>query len=296
MRALIDGDIIKYSVGFACQKSVFKDEDGTALLVKQIPGGMRAINLDNGTETDFELRSKKAVLQAIGGEWAEEIVPEPDQYVNFTVKRMINSILKKTGADDYTVYLSDGDCFRVGVYPEYKANRRDTVKPYHVNTIADYLTKHHGAITYTEIEADDAMAIHQCDSHRDNTEPTIICTLDKDLDMVPGLHYKWNSEKIEVFDEDEAMYCFWHQTLTGDATDNIPGLPGIGKQKAHKVLEGLKVSEMKDIVRGVYREHGLDDDTLARNSTLLWMLRKPLEETYGKTYQEFMNTPQGELL
>jgi len=288
MRALIDGDVIKYACGFACQKTVFKEEGGDQLLISQIKGGMQALNLETKKKTDYEgLRSKAEVLEKLGGEWTEEVVPEPVEFVGHTVKMMLGGILKATGAKQYTIFLSKGDCFRVGVYPEYKASRKFTPKPHHVQTIEDYFVENHDTIISEEIEADDAMGIHQTQALNNGTENTIICSLDKDMDMIPGLNYKWNSKKIRAFSEAEAMHSFWIQTLTGDSTDDIPGIPGVGNKTAAQMLENATPGGYKKIVLEEYSKIGWSEDILDRNARLLWILRKPLQETYGMNYSDF---------
>lgn len=70
-------------------------------------------------------------------------------------------------------------------------------------------------------------------SHRQNLEKTVICTKDKDLDMISGLHYNWTKDKepYEV-SEQQALKAFYSQLLTGDRVDNIQGIKGIGNKKA----------------------------------------------------------------
>ena len=73
-----------------------------------------------------------------------------------------------------------------------------------------------------------------------------IATLDKDLDGVPGWHYVWKGKREGVFyvTETEADRFFYTQMLTGDATDNIPGLfkmvgvKALAKTKAPPVDDG----------------------------------------------------------
>lgn len=55
--------------------------------------------------------------------------------------------------------------------------------------------------------------------------------------------------------------AFMVQTLTGDPSDNYPGLKGVGEVKARKLLEGItKPAEQWRVVLGAYQKagHGLD--------------------------------------
>jgi len=287
MHAQIDADILKYACGFACQKTVYQDEDGEQFSIKKVKQGMQVTALSNGvTNVVPGVFQKKAVLEQLPGEYTELVVPEPDTYCRFTVKRMLEGILKASGATSYQVHLTRGKCFRFGVYPEYKHSRMDTPKPYHLPTVEDYLIKHWGAVVHHEIEADDAVAIEQCNAAKRGT-PSIICTIDKDLDMVPGWRYSWSKGEVWYITEEEGLNSFWKQMLTGDSADDIPGVPRVGDVTAEKLLHGLSGKECKQKVLQVYKENGMED-VFERNAMLLWMLRKPLEQTYNKTYAEFM--------
>ena len=90
--------------------------------------------------------------------------------------------------------------------------------------------------------------------------------------------------------EEEADRFFYKQLLTGDATDNIPGLfKRVGVKATAKVLDPIddmvSTSDMFDYVREVYRQ-GYDkvgicpddkdsvvDDWLLRQARCLWIRR-----------------------
>ena len=83
-------------------------------------------------------------------------------------------------------------------------------------------------------EADDALSIAAC------TLGHGIATIDKDLDGCPGWHYNWAKENIYYVTEVEANRFFYTQMLTGDSTDNIPGLfKRTGKKAMAKVKAPL---------------------------------------------------------
>ncbi len=286
---LLDGDIVKYAVGFACQHTEYLTAD-KRYLIKQVKGkGMEAIVVGTKERTPFpDLRTKKAVaeeLQVID----EELVVDPIENALHSIKMMVNGILKTTGAKKYTVYLSKGECFRHKMFPDYKISRLKTPKPVLAQEIEDYLIKMYKAEVCTEIEADDAMGIIQCYALHADKEETCICTLDKDLDTIPGWHYNWTSKKLYWITPEEAMRNFWQQVLTGDGVDDIPGLPGIGKKTAQKLLDPFEVQDLKKEVIRIYEEQYLEKELgdvdqsytdMQRNCELLWILRKPLKETY----------------
>ena len=97
--------------------------------------------------------------------------------------------------------------------------------------LKEYMLEHWGCEVAKGMEADDAMGRHQ------KINQTIICTIDKDLDMIPGWHYNWNHYRIYHVSRWEAQQHFWTQMLTGDAGDNIKGINRVGPKKADKILK-----------------------------------------------------------
>ena len=70
----------------------------------------------------------------------------------------------------------------------------------------------------------------------------------------------------------------WQQMLIGDTSDNIKGIPKIGKVKAQRLLEGLPLEDMEFIVKSKYKDtHGENwEQEFNKNLTLLTILREPL--------------------
>lgn len=185
----------------------------------------------------------------------------------------------------------------------YKANRADNHRPYWYQRIRDYLVEVWDAKIIEGIEADDALAIEQW--QQDEYDPqTIIATIDKDLQNVPGWHYNVYHQRDTLITYAKAQEHFYRQCLTGDPTDNIPGCYRVGKAKAEAVVqEGMTEQEMYDAVLAVYEEnvqkhperHGpygmktiqavkrtppytardAARESLLENARLLWMLQHP---------------------
>jgi 5'-3' exonuclease len=105
---------------------------------------------------------------------------EPEGIAQFRMEELVNRILEEVKADEYVIYLSDGrlNTFRAKVNPSYKANRTQP-KPLHYEFLKTYLQEAWYAEVAVEQEADDLMGINQ-------TEDSIICSIDKDLLQVPG--------------------------------------------------------------------------------------------------------------
>ena len=222
--ANIDGDIICYSIAFAC-----KDE------------------------------SKRFCLA--------------------TVKSFLRNTVEAVAADDYRVYLTGDNNFRIKIAKSrpYKGNRK-APKPDYWQTIRDYLVDEHGATVYDNIEADDALGL-------DQTDHTVLCTIDKDLDMISGDHYNWNQKRYYHLTQAEADLFFFRQWLTGDTTDNIPGAKGIGKAKAKKIIpEGMSNKMMHDKVICTYKNCGHNKDYYTEQGHLIWMQR-----SNALTFEDFLN-------
>jgi 5'-3' exonuclease len=85
------------------------------------------------------------------------------------------------------------------------------------------------------------------------------------------LHYNFVKKLLTKVTPSEGLKNFYTQVLTGDRTDNVIGLAGIGPVKAGKILEGLLPEEYYEACRGAYN----DDERLHSNCKLLWVWRAP---------------------
>ena len=217
---------------------------------------------------------------------------------------MINNILDCVDADEHKIFITGKGNFReeVATIAPYKGNRDEAHKPIHYKAIGEYLVNHWGADVVPDMEADDAMGIMQW-KHLPFEEPedrynTVICTLDKDLNMIPGLHYNWKNEEFSFITEQEANVFFYRQLLTGDATDNIIGCgkreetvyksgkkkgqkymkrKGIGPKKAEQLIPSHATEEeMYKTVKKEYEALFKDEweEKLRENADLLWIRRE----------------------
>jgi len=182
------------------------------------------------------------------------------------VDRMMQNILDATKAGSYKSFLSGDTNFRNEINPEYKANRRNIVRPQYLNDCKEYLvTEWHSRVT-DGYEADDALGFNQ-------TDESIICTIDKDLMMVPGKHYNFIKEEFTDVSELDGLKAFYRQCLIGDTSDNIIGVSGIGPVKAAKIINSLETEEeMFATVSNLYDL--TDTDTLtawSRAAERFWM-------------------------
>ncbi len=192
------------------------------------------------------------------------------------VEQLMQQIIHSVEANKYRCFLSPSKNFRYDVYPEYKANRRETVDPTHRKACKQYLFDQWNGEDFYGYEADDALAWTQSQLQYDGTgfnqiEDSIICSIDKDLKQVPGRHYNFVKQEFDTVSGVQGDYTFYQQVLIGDKTDNLIGLTGIGPKKAAKYLEGCyEEQEMFNIVYDMYE----DKHQLAINLMCMWLCRE----------------------
>ena len=122
--------------------------------------------------------------------------------------------------------------FRYDIFPDYKANRKDTVRPVLLGDMREKIQKEYTTHIWENLEADDVLGILA------DSENTIIVSSDKDLRQISTYHMDLaNPEFIEWETEEDGYKFFLTQCITGDSTDGYYGVPGMGKAKAKRILE-----------------------------------------------------------
>jgi len=175
------------------------------------------------------------------------------------------------------IVLSGRHNFRKTLVPTYKSNRKDRKPPAGLPFAYEYVMNHDSweVLQIDRLEADDVLGLLQ-------TDDTILCSTDKDLDQIPGHHYNWRSESFYKVDEETAYYNFWRQVLSGDPTDGYYGIPRVGKKTAVKLLRHLKdqhnksftdIDFWKTVVKNLYEEHGLTEKDFYDNAVCAYILR-----------------------
>ena len=169
---------------------------------------------------------------------------DPVSFALHSAKVMCQDILFDCNEDgaEGIIYLTGSTNYReqeaCEQYP-YKGNRAQQTKPRHLNAIREYLVEHHGAIVSDNEEADDLLGIAAVQQGHG------IATIDKDLLGVPGHHWNWKRKEYVLVSEAEADRFFYKQMLSGDATDNIPGIfKRVGMKATKKITAPLE--EMTD--------------------------------------------------
>jgi DNA polymerase-1 len=171
---------------------------------------------------------------------------------------------KMLGADRIIVGLSDSANFRKLIYPPYKANRANVIKPALLYELKQHLRDNYEVFQRPQLEADDVLGILATvgDVPGLITGTRIVVSEDKDLRCIPGLlfnprHPDKGTVEISVEGADLAHL---RQTLTGDPTDNYPGCPGIGAVKAEKVLFKKNPEDrLWDLVVAAFKKKGMTE-------------------------------------
>lgn len=245
---LIDTDILQYRCGFAADSQMLKE----ARIAEPLADEARLREML--AEVDYKGIALHNVREVIEG-------------------------LKQLYVGPARLFIQGAGNFRydVATLKEYKGNRDKTHKPKYAKDIFEYLVNVHGAEVVEGQESDDALGIAQCTAAPGST---IICSNDKDMDMIPGYHYNWvKGEEYFVSDEDADKMFYW-QMLVGDATDNIKGIDKIGAKRASDLLRDRTPEQCRDIVREKYKaQYGDEWERYHREiGTLLWIRRKPNED------------------
>jgi len=163
---------------------------------------------------------------------------------------LTETILHSTQAVNYTLFLTGSDNFRKTINPEYKANRKDKPRPKWLQACREALVLEWQAVVTEGIEADDAMGIAQCGATHDET---VICSLDKDMLMIPGKHYNWVKDEFTEVTSESGLKHFWKQMLIGDVADNIQGIRGLGAVKASKLIDPIYTDSLKELDDTLYK-------------------------------------------
>jgi hypothetical protein len=185
------------------------------------------------------------------------------------VTELVHEIVyQELKCDDYKAYITGKGNYRndIAVTEPYKGNRKDAKRPAHYQSIRNHLQRLGAELVEGE-EADDAVAIEAT-----KTGGWIV-SIDKDLDQVAGWHYNFVKRLEYYVTEEEGLRNLFTQVLTGDRTDNIIGLKGIGPKKAEKLLKDCKTErEYYDACLKAYDGNQLRVD---ENLNLLWLRREP---------------------
>lgn len=276
MRCLIDSDILSYEIGSCGQyideitgELIYRDFDYVAELlderIKQIEAEVWA------TEPSvLYLTSDKQLNASINKQKRREGLPEIEFVKNFR--------------------------FDLAKSKPYKGQRKQD-KPFHYHNLRHYMVANYPVVIAEGYEADDLICVDLYQTHLNGRLDAIACSRDKDLRMVPGMHFGWacgrqpqfgprrvtELGKIELSNNrkkvnGEGLAFFYSQMLTGDAVDNIGGCKGCGPVAAYNILTECEqtVEGFFKAVKQQYQNTYGDDwqEKLMESANLLWIIRE----------------------
>jgi 5'-3' exonuclease len=174
--------------------------------------------------------------------------------------RTVDSLRKSYKAGKVIIACDQGSSsYRKAIHPEYKQNRKDKYDlqtPEEAQAFEDFFKEFNRVMDmYIEVgdypllrfdkcEADDIAAYIVGKYHKSHT--IWLMSSDKDWDLLVNTNVSrfsyvtrkeitlenWNEHYEYAPDDHISIKC-----LTGDAGDNIPGVPGIGPKKAHALVQ-----------------------------------------------------------
>ena len=178
--------------------------------------------------------------------WQCVSVTDDEELLKSALQEKVDKIMTDTKTDGFLGFLTGESNFRKALFPSYKANRKDRWEPELLSYGRTILLKM-GFYLVEGAEADDAISL-AVSSFLDS----IICSTDKDFLQVPGKKYNLTTGEQQEVTEEQAEKNFWLSMLTGDRTDNIGGIYGIGKVKGSRHLDGFVIEDLPKAVFELY--------------------------------------------
>jgi DNA polymerase-1 len=154
-------------------------------------------------------------------------------------RETVDHLVTKLKADDVIICLSDDfrNFRKEIVYPEYKSNRKASVRPEHLYDLKEWFGTEFKTELRPLMEADDVMGILATEPHEGER---VIVSADKDMQTIPAPLYNPNKPELKIrriTPEQAERFMLW-QAICGDQTDGYPGLPSSGPAAAEKLLAG----------------------------------------------------------
>jgi hypothetical protein len=220
------------------------------------------------------------------------------------LKAFIEELERLPWVDDIKLVIGGKGNFRDAVaktWP-YKGNRG--AKPILTEDMREYVRRKwpDKCLTVDGIEADDVVGhfgyasyLVAKESNDPKKAPTVIAHVDKDINIIPGWHYNFNSKEVYWVSEKQGLLFFFKQMLYGDkVVDFVPGLNamspeilerwslrkvrGMGEGTAQKIIDHCPDVKMGlEAVIFCYKSCYPDTwkEYIQEQSDLLWMQRVP---------------------
>lgn len=278
--ALIDGDIVVYRACAAAQDYYYEVIDDSTGEILETHLSVKDANLLVELWSNDTFTCSKARVTA-----STEL-----SHALYLIKQTILKCVEFCDTNRVKIFLSpEGTSsfrYRAAKTYKYKGNRSEP-RPHFYKEAREYLIRK-GALINPLLEADDYIGLEATAYQNSTTSPIpVICTIDKDLDQIPGLHFNFVKEELYEVSEEDAHKFYLEQLLTGDNVDNIKGIHGMGPVKARKLLEerGYTMSTVRDKYVEEFDEEGTH--RLNENDELIKILQSYEEyEQINAKYSE----------
>jgi len=236
MKALIDGDVLRYRCGFAAEgEPVSHALYNTKKQIKDILSATEADDYTVYLTGSTNFRIDIATIKPYKGNRSGRKPEHYDAITEYLINTWKAEVIEGMEADD-----------AMSIEQHSRIDRKDTV----IVTIDKDLDmcagKHYNLATGEKYETDEwgGLAL-------DETKSKPKCA-------------------------GSGIMFFWAQMLMGDTVDNIQGCPRIGDVKAYNLLKDCTTEEALFCVVGTQYAYKYDDPeaALLENGRLLWMLQK----------------------
>jgi hypothetical protein len=186
---------------------------------------------------------------AEGGEWLEDrLIDDLKRWCPPTCSKILVALSCRRE-----------DNFRRKWLPSYKEHRSDRPKPDLLPDAMQFLRDNCTCLEDDGLEADDLMGMYK------SSLRAVCVTIDKDLQQVPG--YWWYPPvdpdspvgDVQYTTVEQADYWFHRQWITGDSTDNIPGIWKLGPKKAEALLSQTLPRNHTPLVLSLYERRATKD-------------------------------------
>lgn len=187
----------------------------------------------------------------------------PDQAV-LTAQGMVERFIRETAATHMIIALDYPDAltWRHELYPEYKANRTKDTSPWIIAAGGAFTQRGWKVEFAPGFEADDVIATIALRTHQ--RAPVVVVSSDSDLLPLTAAGIQiirpLNGGMTQAFDAagvvekyriPAAHLLYDYKAMTGEAGENIPGVPGIGMKRAADLLHKYgDLNAIIDVGRG----------------------------------------------
>lgn len=228
---------------------------------------------------------------------------EPEQIGNLHIYFTLNAIfsyVNKFQPNRTIVVWDEKPDYRVNerktIFKEYKEGRSNDASPHQNNNVIKSLLQTLGisSIFPRELEADDIVA-YICRSFEGQK---MIVSVDKDFiqlinsstslyDPIRKVEYN-NTNIASLIGYDNVDVWYNIKCLTGDKSDNVPGIPKFGKAKIKKYLNGeIQLTEAEQEI--YERNNSLFNlNKIMNNETELEYYKSQIDNTVEGNWKEFI--------